>query len=107
MKHRGLFYCGYDETCGLAPEIWRGENGSKIGLCAKHALLTGWIDKMPEPIQEAKPVENNKGFLQRLLDGIENGTIADVLDKLFPHTASNSPTTEPTPHWSEYRDYPF
>lgn len=107
MTHRGLFLCA-ESPCYLAPEIWRGEIGNKFGLCAKHALLAGWIDKMPEPAQESKPAINRKSFLTRLLDGLKNGNAADVLDELFPGaTDINLPTHEPVRHWSEYREYPF
>lgn len=99
IKKRGLFFCG-DVTCSLGPEVWRGELRNKFGLCAKHALQIGWIDKMPEPVQEAKPVQGGKGFLARLLEAHKNGNMDAALDKLFPLHL-------PAPHWSDVRDFPF
>lgn len=107
MTHRGLFFCA-NETCYLAPEIWRGKIGNRLGLCAEHALTIGWIDKIPEPVQQSKPAGNRKSFLTRLLEGEANGTTGSVLDASFPCDDKQIfPTHEPTQHWSEYRDYPF
>ena len=55
---------------------------------------------MPDPVQEAKPVQSNKGFLARLLEAQKNGNVDAALDELFPLHL-------PAPHWSEVREYPF
>lgn len=99
IKRRGLFYCG-DETCFLAPEVWRGDGSSKRGLCANHALQRGWISEMPKPVQESAPAQSKKSFLDRLLEATANGNVDAALDNLF---ALNAPAR----HWSEYREYPF
>lgn len=93
IKKRGLYFCGND-GCILGPEIWRGTNENRRGLCAPHALAVGWIDKIPAPVQDAKP-SNGKGFLSRLLENKDG-----ALDALFP-------MPEVKQHWSEYREFPF
>lgn len=98
MTHRGLFFCAKDD-CYLAPEIWRGKIGNKLGLCAIHALRIGWINEMPKPIQEATLPQSSKSFLARLLEAQKNGNIDAALDELFP--------VLPERHWSEYREVPF
>lgn len=100
MVRRGLYFCDWDESCWHIPEVWRGELLNKFGLCAKHALEVGWIDQMPEPVQEARPVQSNKGFLARLLEAHKNGSIDAALDELFPLHL-------PAPHWSDVQDFPF
>ena len=100
MVRRGLFLCDWDEFCWHIPEVWRGEFRNKFGLCAKHALQIGWIDQMSDPVQEAKPVQSNKGFLARLLEAHASGNVDAALDELFPLHL-------PVPHWSEVRDFPF
>ena len=104
MTHRGLYFCA-EETCILAPEKWRG----RFGLCLKHALHHGWIERAPE-LDEIKKLiaKQKKDFLTRLQDGLKNNNLDDVLDETFPYMAPKKfPTSEPVPHWSEYRETPF
>lgn len=100
MTHRGLYFCA-EETCILAPEKWRGG----FGLCLKHAKQHGWIEHAPELEKVAKL---KKDFMTRLMESIENKNFDDVIDETFPYMARKTfPTSEPVPHWSEYREYPF